>query len=57
MAAVNFERALKLVLIHERGYNDHPDDSGGATDLGVTIGTLSGVLSRPTTKAEVRVLT
>ncbi|GEP05576.1 glycoside hydrolase family 108 protein [Methylobacterium oxalidis] len=57
MAAANFERALALVLQHEGGYVDHPADPGGATNLGVTIGTLSGWLGRPATKAEVGALT
>jgi lysozyme family protein len=52
-----FPRALELVLVHEGGYVDHPRDPGGATNLGVTIGTLSGWLGRPATKAEVRALT
>ncbi len=53
----NFDRALPLVLKHEGGYVDHPRDPGGATNLGVTIGTLSGWLGRKATKAEVRALT
>lgn len=57
MAAANFERALSLVLIHEGGYVDHPKDPGGATNLGITIGTLSDWLGRPATKAEVKALT
>lgn len=57
MAAANFERALALALVHEGGYVDHPADPGGATNLGVTIGTLSGWLGRPASKAEVRALT
>ncbi|MDR7036095.1 lysozyme family protein [Methylobacterium sp. BE186] len=57
MAAANFERALALVLQHEGGYVDHPADPGGATNLGITIGTLSGWLGRPATKAEVKALT
>jgi lysozyme family protein len=57
MAAANFERALALVLVHEGGYVDHPADPGGATNLGVTIGTLSDWLGRPATKAEVQALT
>ena len=53
----DFARAFPLVLKHEGGYVDHPRDPGGATNLGVTIGTLSGWLGRPATKAEVRALT
>lgn len=57
MAAANFERALPLVLKHEGGYVDHPKDPGGATNLGVTIGTLSSWLGRPASKADVKALT
>jgi lysozyme family protein len=53
----NFERLLPLILRHEGGYVDHPRDPGGATNLGVTIGTLSDWLGRPATKAEVKALT
>lgn len=34
-----FEQALSAVLVHEGGYVNHPRDPGGATNLGVTIGT------------------
>lgn len=34
-----FERSLHEVLKHEGGYVDHPRDPGGATNLGVTLGT------------------
>jgi hypothetical protein len=47
MAAANFERAFALTLKHEGGYVDHPRDPGGATHLGITIGTLSQHLGRP----------
>ncbi|MET7247859.1 glycosyl hydrolase 108 family protein [Methylobacterium sp. EM32] len=57
MAATTFERALPLVLTHEGGWSDDPADPGGATNLGVTIGTLSLWLGRPATRAEVRALT
>lgn len=57
MTASTFERALKLVLKSEGGWVDNPADPGGATNLGVTIGTLSSVYGRPATKAEVKALT
>ncbi|MFC3704456.1 glycoside hydrolase family 108 protein [Devosia honganensis] len=57
MAKNNFAHALGEVLKHEGGYVDHPSDPGGATNLGVTIGTLSGWLGRKATKAEVKALT
>lgn len=53
----NFDRSLSAVLKHEGGYVDHPNDPGGATNLGITIGTLSGWLGRKATKAEVKALT
>lgn len=36
----NFASSLKKVLVHEGGYVNHPDDPGGPTNKGVTIGTL-----------------
>lgn len=52
-----FTICLPITLAHEGGYIDHPKDPGGATNRGVTIGTLSGWLGRKATKAEVRALT
>lgn len=57
MAAGNFAACLAVVLKHEGGYVDHPKDPGGATNLGVTIGTLRAWRGRPVTKAEVKALT
>ncbi|MDR4517666.1 MAG: peptidoglycan-binding protein [Nitrosomonas sp.] len=33
----NFQKALKLVLVHEGGWSDHPKDPGGATMKGITL--------------------
>jgi lysozyme family protein len=56
MTTETFGRALSLVLRHEGGYVDHPKDPGGATNLGITIGTLSLWLGRKATKAEGKAL-
>lgn len=52
-----FGECLPLILKHEGGYVDHPKDPGGATNLGITLGTLSDWLGRRATKAEVKALT
>jgi lysozyme family protein len=57
MATNNFEACLGFTLQFEGGFVNDPDDPGGATNLGVTIGTLSEVLGRPATVAEVKALT
>lgn len=57
MAASNFAQCFALTLKHEGGYVDIADDPGGATNLGVTIGTLSAYLGRQANKAEVHALT
>lgn len=48
---------IAAVIRKEGGYVDDPVDVGGATKYGVTIGTLSRVLGRPATKADVQRLT
>ncbi len=32
----NFDKCLEMILHHEGGYVNHPDDPGGETNLGVT---------------------
>lgn len=39
----NFQRAIPLVLAHEGGFVDDRFDPGGATNLGVTIGTAKAI--------------
>ncbi len=41
----------------EGGFVDHPADPGGATNMGITLATLSRWRKRPVTKQEVRELT
>lgn len=52
-----FSICLPITLGHEGGYVEHPRDPGGATNLGITVKTLSGWLGRPATKGEVKALT
>lgn len=51
-----FDIAMNHVLQWEGGYVDHPRDPGGATNMGITIGTLSAWLGRRASKAEVKAL-
>lgn len=36
----NADESIRLILKHEGGYVNHPRDPGGATNRGITIGTL-----------------
>lgn len=57
MAAENFDRIMDEIFRHEGGYVDHPSDPGGATNMGITIGTLRDWRGRAVTKQDVRSLT
>lgn len=34
----DFEKAISIILEHEGGFSNHKNDSGGATQYGITIG-------------------
>lgn len=50
----NFQTALALVLRHEGGFVHHPADPGGATNFGITRGTLARARGRVATVEDVR---
>ncbi len=52
----NFDECLALTLRAEGGFSDHADDPGGATNMGITRATLSGVRGHAVSKADVRAL-
>lgn len=49
-----FLRCHEIIARWEGGYSDHPNDPGGATNFGITIGTLSAWRGRAVTKSDVR---
>lgn len=51
-----FDECLAVTLAHEGGWSDHPDDPGGATMRGVTIGTYAQFKGRKVTKDELRAI-
>jgi len=50
----NFQRCLDFVFAREGGYVDDPRDPGGATNLGITISTLTAWRGRRATRSDVR---
>ena len=54
---MTFQACLPIILQSEGGFVDDPDDPGGATNLGITLDTLSSWLGRAATVADVRALT
>lgn len=52
-----FEWALEIILQHEGGYVDHPDDPGGATNMGITKSVYENHIGRSVTKDDMKELT
>jgi lysozyme family protein len=57
MSADNFERCFQLLLKDEGGFVNDPKDRGGATNLGVTLGTWSSWVRYPATVEMIKALT
>jgi len=53
----NFNASFEIVMQSEGGYVWDKDDSGGETNLGVTIGAWSEYLGRPINSGEMKALT
>lgn len=53
----NFDKCMDFVLHHEGGFVDHPEDPGGATNLGCTKATWEKWIGRPCTVDEIKALT
>lgn len=47
---------IDRTIAREGGFVDHPDDPGGATNMGITLNTLAQFLGRDATRDEIREL-
>jgi lysozyme family protein len=52
-----FKIALAHVFYWEGGFSDHPSDPGGATNFGITQGTLAAWRGKAVSREDVRALT
>lgn len=50
----NFNQSLQMVLAHEGGYVNHPDDPGGPTNRGITLRVLAAHYGRDVTARDVQ---
>ena len=53
----NFDKCFEMLLKHEGGFVNHPEDPAGATNLGVTKGTMQQYLGRHVSMGEMKALT
>lgn len=53
----NYERAISVVLHHEGGFTDNPNDRGGPTNFGITLKDWLAYYGREGTREEIRLLT
>mgnify|MGYP003117427846 CR=1 FL=1 len=50
----NFEKALGIVLRHEGGFVNHPNDPGGMTNKGITKKVYDAYMGKKTTEEEMK---
>ena len=53
----NFNKSFDLLMKSEGGFVNDPNDSGGATNLGVTLATWQAYVNRPVSVQEIKDLT
>ena len=53
----NFEHCLKIILVHEGGFVNHPEDPGGITNKGITKAVFEDWVGEDVTEEEMRNLT
>ena len=53
----NFDKSLEMLLHHEGGYVNHPEDPGGETNLGVTRAVYEQWVGRQVMDGEMKALT
>lgn len=56
MAASSYDAALARVLAHEGGYGNHPSDSGGPTNFGITVADYRRYVKPDATAADVKAM-
>ena len=57
MNTKKFDECFKMLMVHEGGFVNHPEDPAGATNWGVTKGTMQQYLGRNVSMGEMKALT
>ena len=56
MITKKFEECFVMLMVHEGGFVNHPEDPAGATNWGVTKGTMQQYLGRHVSMGEMKAL-